>query len=287
MDQPAPGGTTMTIRHLVLHLAPAPARTRMWLWLLAGVLPAMVAGVLFGYLAAQGRMAPTTALAGFVAIVLPALLVGIAIGKQMRGHRLVLRARDVGLVTGTYRQLLAYPELDLDRARVLDLDEHLEFRPRLKTSAMVLPGFQTGWYRLRNGSRALVARAGGKRVLWIPTTRGFGLLLQPREHPRELLQALREAAGRAASDGVAAPAPVEEKTYWFPAKQFGWGWGFPTAWQGWVVLGLFIVGIMALPWIVPEDNYMIGVAVLVALVTLVCFLKGEPPRWRWGDDNEF
>src|SRR5690554_1688853 len=139
MDQPAPGGTTMTIRHLVLRLAPAPASTRMWLWLLAGVLPAMVAGVLFGYLAAQGRMAPTAALAGFAAIVLPALLVGIAIGKQMRGHRLVLRARDVGLVTGTYRQLLAYPELELDRARVLDLDEHLEFRPRLKTSAMVLP----------------------------------------------------------------------------------------------------------------------------------------------------
>src|SRR5690554_3847371 len=139
MDLSAPGSATVTIRHLVLHLAPATARTRMWLWLLAGVLPAMVAGVLFGYLAAQGRMAPTTALAGFVAIVLPALLVGIAIGKQMRGHRLVLRARDVGLVTGTYRQLLAYPELDLDRARVLDLDEHLEFRPRLKTSAMVLP----------------------------------------------------------------------------------------------------------------------------------------------------
>jgi hypothetical protein len=23
---------------------------------------------------------------------------------------------------------------------------------------------------------------------------------------------------------------------WFPAKRYGWGWGLPSAWQGWVVL---------------------------------------------------
>lgn len=277
----------MTTRHLVLQLAPAPVRTRLWLWLLAGVLPVVIAGGLFGYLAAQGSMGPTTALVGFAAVVLPALLIGMAIGKQMRSHRLVLRTGDVGLVTGAHRQLLSYPELALDRARVLDLDEHLEFKPRLKTNGMFLPGFQTGWYRLRDGSRALVARAGGKRVLWIPTTRDFALLLQPQQPPRELLQKLREAAERAASDGVAARVPVEEKTYWFPAKQFGWGWGIPTAWQGWVVLALFIAGMIALPLVVPEDKYGIGVAVLVALVIFVCFLKGEPPRWRWGDDSEY
>ena len=277
----------MTTRHLVLQLAPAPVRPRLWLWLLAGVLPVVIAGGLFGYLAAQGSMGPTTALVGFAAVVLPALLIGMAIGKQMRSHRLVLRTGDVGLVTGAHRQLLSYPELALDRARVLDLDEHLEFKPRLKTNGMFLPGFQTGWYRLRDGSRALVARAGGKRVLWIPTTRDFALLLQPQQPPRELLQKLREAAERAASDGVAARVPVEEKTYWFPAKQFGWGWGIPTAWQGWVVLALFIAGMIALPLVVPEDKYGIGVAVLVALVIFVCFLKGEPPRWRWGDDSEY
>ena len=24
--------------------------------------------------------------------------------------------------------------------------------------------------------------------------------------------------------------------YWFPAKRYGWGWGPPNNWQGWVVL---------------------------------------------------
>lgn len=276
----------MTTQRLVLPLAPAPARTRLWLWLLVVALPAAVAAGLFGYLVAQGRMAPASALAGFAAVMLPALLIGMAIRKQMRGHRLVLREADLGVATGAHRQIIRYADLDLERARVLDLGEHLEFKPRLKTNGVSLPGFQTGWYRLRNGSRALVARAGGKRVLWIPTTRDFGLLLQPEQAPRELLQTLREAAAAAASDGATAPAPAPEKTYWFPAKQFGWGWGIPTAWQGWVVLGLFIAGMIALPRIVPEDRYMIGVAVLVGLVLVVCFIKGEPPRWRWGHDDE-
>jgi hypothetical protein len=42
-----------------------------------------------------------------------------------------------------------------------------------------------------------------------------------------------------------------ERKYWFPAKRYGWGWGIPSSWQGW----------------------------------LVFWLKGEPPRWRWGGDE--
>lgn len=26
------------------------------------------------------------------------------------------------------------------------------------------------------------------------------------------------------------------KKIWFPAKRYGWGWGLPVTWQGWVVL---------------------------------------------------
>lgn len=29
---------------------------------------------------------------------------------------------------------------------------------------------------------------------------------------------------------------ARNRKYWFPAKRFGWGWGLPSAWQGWVVL---------------------------------------------------
>src|ERR1019366_10065186 len=31
--------------------------------------------------------------------------------------------------------------------------------------------------------------------------------------------------------------------YWFPAKRYGWGWGPPTMWQGWVVLIVWFAAI--------------------------------------------
>jgi hypothetical protein len=80
-----------------------------------------------------------------------------------------------------------------------------------------------------------------------------------------------------------------ERQYWFPAKRYGWGWGIPNCWQGWMVLagfvGLLVVGSFALP---PHGYlwaYLGYVAVLCGLLTGVCWLKGEPPRWRWGDDG--
>ena len=30
-----------------------------------------------------------------------------------------------------------------------------------------------------------------------------------------------------------------EHPYWFPAKRYGWGWGVPNTWQGWVVVAVF------------------------------------------------
>ena len=75
--------------------------------------------------------------------------------------------------------------------------------------------------------------------------------------------------------------------YWFPAKRYGWGWGIPTAWQGWAVLLVFFALLAAGAfWLLPSLGPMpfVGYTVLLSLaLLLVCWLKGEPPRWRWGD----
>lgn len=76
---------------------------------------------------------------------------------------------------------------------MVDLDERPEFRPMLRTNGVSIPGFRSGWFRLRSGSRSLVATAGARRLLWIPTAAGHELLLQPGD-PRALLDALRALA---------------------------------------------------------------------------------------------
>ena len=75
-------------------------------------------------------------------------------------------------------------------------------------------------------------------------------------------------------------------SYWFPAKRYGWGWGLPTAWQGRVVMAVFgllvLAGaIMQLPTYGPLVFVAYTACLCLALVA-VCWIKGEPPSWRWG-----
>lgn len=76
--------------------------------------------------------------------------------------------------------------------------------------------------------------------------------------------------------------------YWFPAKRYGWGWGPPVTWQGWVVFAAFFaligLGIHLFPPRQALAAFILYVVVLSVLLIGVCWLKGEPPRWRWGDD---
>lgn len=76
--------------------------------------------------------------------------------------------------------------------------------------------------------------------------------------------------------------------YWFPAKRYGWGWGLPCAWQGWLVFVAFyafiIAGIFLFPPARSLSRFFIYIALVSALLIAVCWLKGEPPRWRWGGD---
>lgn len=74
--------------------------------------------------------------------------------------------------------------------------------------------------------------------------------------------------------------------YWFPAKRYGWGWGVPTAWQGWTVLILFFALVLLgaylfLPSRGPLSFLIYTTALCMGLIC-VCWLKGERPRWRWG-----
>lgn len=76
--------------------------------------------------------------------------------------------------------------------------------------------------------------------------------------------------------------------YWFPAKRYGWGWGIPSAWQGWVVLGAFAVFVaVGIVFIPPKTNtllFPLYIAALAAILVGICYVKCEPPAWRWGKD---
>ncbi len=82
---------------------------------------------------------------------------------------------------------------------------------------------------------------------------------------------------------------MPSERYWFPAKRYGWGWGPPVTWQGWVVtLAWLAIVIGAIPVLDPRRRPILFVAFLLAMTLVmlgVCYAKGEPPRWRWGESE--
>jgi len=76
-----------------------------------------------------------------------------------------------------------------------------------------------------------------------------------------------------------------ENRYWFPAKRYGWGWGPPRTWQGWVVLTIWLAAIAAAARLLMPDHLLAFLGfnlIMVVLLLLICYAKGEPPIWRWG-----
>lgn len=80
---------------------------------------------------------------------------------------------------------------------------------------------------------------------------------------------------------------AEKPTFWFPAKRFGWGWGLPVRWQGWLVLVLYFASICAgIKYFQPKNDvvgFMIGFASATVIFIAIAAWKGEKPlAWRWG-----
>jgi len=79
---------------------------------------------------------------------------------------------------------------------------------------------------------------------------------------------------------------MTKQPYWFPAKRYGWGWGVPTCWQGWAVIAVYAVLLVtAVVSIHPAQKPFLFAAAVFGLslvLVAVCWVKGEPPRWRWG-----
>jgi hypothetical protein len=83
----------------------------------------------------------------------------------------------------------------------------------------------------------------------------------------------------------------KERDIWFPAKKFGYGWGLPITWQGWVVLLSYLLLIVGGSFILtgsPQKTklfFMLALTLTIIFV-YICYKKGEKPKWRWGDRNK-
>jgi hypothetical protein len=184
-----------------LQLAPPGARSGAWLFALAFVLPVAITVVVVAVAASRAgavRQADYAA-AGGITLFCGALWWVLA--RFMRRQALTLSADALDVRSSFYRFRAPLAELKLEQARVVDLDEHTELKPTLKTNGFSIPGFHSGWFLLRNRRRTFLAIAAGRRKLWLPGNGRRDLLIEPRD-PAALLAQLRTLA-------ESGPAPSE------------------------------------------------------------------------------
>jgi len=73
---------------------------------------------------------------------------------------------------------------------------------------------------------------------------------------------------------------------WFEQKRYGLGAGRPIAWQGWLVLGVYLVIVIAAAQLADRNPWITGSVVITATALLLVVAARTTRggwRWRWGD----
>ncbi len=82
------------------------------------------------------------------------------------------------------------------------------------------------------------------------------------------------------------------KNPWFGARKYGWGWGFPITWQGWLVL-IGYLGFIVYDFIRLNNtqhsvsdlliNFVPDIIVATIVLVGIAYFTSGKPRWHWGD----
>lgn len=168
-------------------VAPAPIWRLLWLWV-----PMLGIAVLIVSTTLQHEQRTPMELGYTVPFLV--LLMGVLSWAFFR-RRIQLQDGELVITSTFYRRRTAVGSLQLDKARIVDLAEHTEFKPGLKINGYGVPGFHSGHYRMGGRRKAFCLITDASRVLYLPLRDDSVLLLSP-EHPRALLDALNAQAAR-------------------------------------------------------------------------------------------
>ena len=141
-------------------------------------------------------IAPATGRAMWFVLAVPGLILLLVLGLlgaavvAARSARFEVSPAGLRLRGDLYGRLIPADELRAASARRVDFVSTPELTPARRTMGTGLPGYRSGWFRLRNGEKALLYVTDMNRVVYVPTTAGYGVLLSPRE-PDRFLSALR------------------------------------------------------------------------------------------------
>ena len=151
----------------VFPIIPAPART---LWTL-GIFAILIAFLL--------------CISGYIAY-------------SSRHVQFEISATELYIRGDIYGRRIPLTSLKIDRAKKVNLAQEESYRPKWRTNGIGLPGYASGWFKLNNGEKGLLFVTYSKKLVYLPTTEGYSLLMSVQE-PDQFLQSLQEISSSASS----------------------------------------------------------------------------------------
>lgn len=125
----------------------------------------------------------------FLVLFLVAGLIGASIWSA-RGATFEVNADGIRLRGDLYGRLIPMASIQIDQVRRVDFEQDPSLRPNWRTMGTGLPGYQGGWFRLKDGSKALVYLTNPSKAVFVPTDLGYGVLISPKD-PDGLVEALK------------------------------------------------------------------------------------------------
>jgi hypothetical protein len=131
-------------------------------------------------------------------VAIPLLIVAVVLAASVTGMRKAqfdVSADGLRLRGDLYGRTIAAPDLRAAEARRVDLSASGDLKPKWKTMGTALPGYRAGWFRLRNGEKALLYLTDFDKAVYIPTHLGYSVLVSP-DNPDAFLTAIHTMESR-------------------------------------------------------------------------------------------
>jgi hypothetical protein len=105
----------------------------------------------------------------------------VYIGYSSRNIQFTINDDGLRISPGLYGRLIPREAIKTEGVRVINLTIDSEYLPKWRTNGVGLPGYSAGWFKLKNGEKALVFLTERTRVVYMPTTENYSVLLSVRE----------------------------------------------------------------------------------------------------------
>lgn len=133
---------------------------------------------------------PTWLLMAVCVLLAGMLVMMVYVAYSSRHARVEMSSDRIKLVGDLWGRELPLDVLDVSKTRVLDITRDSEYALHRRTLGTGLPGYASGWFKLENGEKALAYVTDRRRVVYVPTAKGYSLLLSV-DDPEAFIETLQ------------------------------------------------------------------------------------------------